>query len=234
MKRIWLVAAATLLAGTVAADSVAIAPSKDNTLYEDVGGALSNGVGTGVFAGKNGGGLIRRGLVAFDVAGAVPAGSTITSVTLAINVSQETGGAVDFGLFRATADWGEGTSNSTVSGGGGGAASTTNDATWIHRFFNTQNWTTAGGDFVATPSATTSVDATGPYTIGSSAQMVADVQGWLDAPATNFGWVARGQETTNGVSKRFDSREATTPANRPTLTITYTPPSAVGDWAAYD
>ena len=39
------------------------------------------------------------------------------------------------------------------------------------------------------------VGAIGQYT-WSSAQMVADVQGWLDNPASNFGWLMLGDEST--------------------------------------
>ena len=48
--------------------------------------------------------------------------------------------------------------------------------------------------------------------------MVADVQGWLDNPASNFGWLMLGDESTNLTAKRFDTRESTSP---PVLAITY-------------
>ena len=53
---------------------------KDNTIYSE-SDASSNGAGDYFFAGLNGDGRQRRGLI--DVAGALPAGSTINSVTLA-------------------------------------------------------------------------------------------------------------------------------------------------------
>src|SRR3990172_8140426 len=55
--------------------------------------------------------------------------------------------------------------------------------------------------------------------------MVADVQDWLDNPAANFGWIVMGNEGTVETAKRFDSKENTTAGNRPSLTITYTPPT---------
>ena len=60
------------------ADIVNINPSKDNTLYEYVpaDGDRSNGIGDHFFAGKTGMGYIRRGVLAFDIAGSVPPGST--------------------------------------------------------------------------------------------------------------------------------------------------------------
>ena len=54
----------------------------------------------------------------------------------------------------------------------------------------------AGGDFSGTASASQSVGAIGQYT-WSSAQMVADVQSWLDTPASNFGWLVLGDESTS-------------------------------------
>ena len=71
-------------------------------------------------------------------------------------------------------------------------------------------------------SASQSVGAVGTYTWASTPQMVADVQSWLNDPATNFGWLVKGDETTNITAKRFESSESGSP---PALTINYTPPS---------
>ena len=121
-------------------------------------------------------------------------------------------------LHKLLADWGEGTSMAPGEEGDG-APATPNDATWRHRFFDTIFWNTQGGDFSATVSASQMVGAVGQYT-WSSAQMVADVQGWLDNPATNFGWLMLGDESVFLTAKRFDTRESTSP---PVLAITYIP-----------
>src|SRR5438045_4634901 len=139
-------------------------------------------------------------------------------VTLRLNTSRtapDTPRNVE--LHKLLADWGEGTS---VAPGeeGDGAPATTNDATWRHRFFDTIFWTTEGGDFSATVSASQSVGAIGVYT-WSSPQMTADAQSWLDNPATNFGWLVLGDESGSATAKRFDTRESTNP---PVLTIQYT------------
>jgi hypothetical protein len=90
-------------------------------------------------------------------------------------------------LHRLLANWGEGTSQATREEGTG-APATLNDATWRHRFYDTIFWTTEGGDFSPTVSASQSVGPIGQY-MWSSAQMVADVQSWLDnRPATSVGW----------------------------------------------
>jgi hypothetical protein len=215
---------AALLAGV---PSLAIAqlanlnPIKDNTLYQyvPVDGDVSNALGNHFFAGETGMGELRRGVLAFDVAANIPAGSTILGVTLSLNMSR-TGvdDARNIELHKMLADWGEGTS---VAPGeeGTGAPATTNDATWRHRFFDTIFWTTEGGDFSATVSASQSVGAVGMYT-WSSSQMRADVQSWLDDPASNFGWLVLGDESAILTAKRFDTRESASP---PVLSIIYRP-----------
>jgi hypothetical protein len=203
---------------STSAGIVVINPSKDNTLYEydPAEGDHSNGAGFHFFAGENGMGELRRGVLAFDVAGAIPAGSTITAVSLTMNMSMTPAGAKTVELHKLLADWGEGTSHAPM-GEGDGAPATPNDATWRHRFFDTIFWMNEGGDFLATVSASQSVGDIGQYT-WSSRQMVADVQAWLDDPASNFGWLVLGDETTIATAKRFDTRESASP---PMLTIQY-------------
>ena len=209
--------------GAATADTVTLNPVRDNTLYEDPTGMLSNGAGQFLFAGNNATGATRRGLIQFDIAGSIPVGSTIDAATLVLNMSQSPNAINrDVSLHGALADWGEGASNATAVGGGGGAAATTGDATWLHTFFNTTQWSSAGGEFLATPSATTAGGAVGGYS-WSSPQLHLDVQNWLDAPATNFGWLLLADESTNQTVKRFDTRENTTAAFRPTLAVEYTP-----------
>jgi hypothetical protein len=206
-------------ATSTTANIINITPSKDNTLYQydAAEGDHSNGAGLHFFAGENAMGELRRGVIAFDIAGAIPAGSTITAVSLTMNMSMTPAGAENVELHTLLADWGEGTSHAP-QGEGDGAPATPNDATWRHRFFDTLFWTTEGGDFSATASATQSVGGIGQYT-WSSPQMVADVQAWLNDPASNFGWLVLGDETTIATAKRFDTRESATP---PMLTVQYT------------
>ena len=83
---------ASLLAALVAvncsefasADSITKTPSKDNTLIQQSPGEWSCGMATYFFAGRvgvNGGSTLRRGAVRFDIS-AIPAGATVTSVSL--------------------------------------------------------------------------------------------------------------------------------------------------------
>jgi hypothetical protein len=56
--------------------------------------------------------------------------------------------------------------------------------------------------------------------------MVTDVQGWLDEPSSNFGWLLVGNEGENGTAKRFDSKENPRDERSPSLTIEFTLPGS--------
>jgi hypothetical protein len=203
-------------------DKVAIiSPTKDNTLYENGAGSISNGSGEHFFAGRTGTGDIRRGVIAFDIAASIPAGGRVTNVTLTLHLSREPalGGPEIVELRRLLADWGEGTSDALANEGGGGAA-TPGDATWIHTFSDTGFWSSPGGDFVQKVSASQAVDAIGFYS-WSGPGLVADVQSWLDNPQGNFGWVLIGNESVEMTAKRFDTRENTELQFRPQLSVGY-------------
>jgi hypothetical protein len=181
------------------ADTVTLGPVKDNTLFSTT--TTSNGAGDGVFSGRTGGGgggTTQRAVLAFDVAGSVPAGSTITSVELTLTLLQSgPAGAQPHNLHRVLNDWGEGTS---IGFGGTGAPATPGDATWLHTFFPDQFWFNPGGDFEAASSVTQTVDMLpAAYTWSSTPALVAD-------------------------AKKFASREHPDPAVRPQLTVEFDPP----------
>ena len=198
-------------------------PDRDNTLYEDPLGQLSNGAGEFLFAGVTNQPLIRRATLRFNVAGGqIPAGATIDSVGLTLHLSRTNSGGATVSLHRLTAAWGEGVSNAAAAEGQGGPAAP-GDATWTYAFFNTSQWTSPGGDFVATPSASITVLTAGFYTWRGAPAMVADVRDWLANPSENFGWILIGDESGPITTKRFDSRENAVADNRPRLTVFYTP-----------
>jgi hypothetical protein len=203
------------------AASVTLTPVADTTIFQENGDG-SDAKGPNLFAGGNTLGNFRRAFVRFDVAGAIPAGSTITGARLDLALTRARGNPVDIYLFAAAAAWGEGTSDS-ADPGGGGAPATPGDATWTMRVYPGTVWLNPGGDTAATPSATSPVAATlATYSLGPTAAMRADVQGWLDHPAGNFGWQIRADELQAPPSaRRFGSRESVTP---PALTITFSPP----------
>jgi hypothetical protein len=166
-------------------------------------------------------------LLAFDVATAIPAGSTIISATLTMEVSKvgPLGSTYDYSLYRVQKGWGEGTSDAGAIGGQGVAA-TENDATWIHSKYDTERWDSAGGDFAATASASTAVGSEGSYTWASTNGLVSDVQSWLDDPNTNYGWLLMGNESATKSAKRFNAREHPDESTRPTLKIFYQTPAS--------
>lgn len=225
MRRIALgLLALTLSSGPAWADTAELSPVKDNTLYESTAGDVSNGAGSHFFVGQTlqPADNLRRGLLQFDVS-SIPAGSTINSVTLRVNMSMTIVGNVDCALHEVQTEWGEAGSDAP-GGEGGGALAQAGDATWINSMFGSADWATPGGDFDPAASAVASVgSATGPYAWDSTPALVADVEGWLADPATNFGWIVIGDETTVS-AKRFDTRDNSDPANRPVLTVDFTPP----------
>jgi spore coat protein A len=227
MKSMGWMAAMVALATAARADVITVQSAKDNTLYESATGALSSGAGDGMFIGKTANAEIRRALVKFDLT-AIPPGSTINSVTMTVYMNRSRAGNRPATLHRVSADWGEGPS-SFPGNGGAGSMSEPGDATWRHRFYDTSFWTTLGGDFASTPSATTTIGSgIGSYSWTSTASLTADVQQWVNFPATNFGWLIKGDETASSTAKRLATREIATPSQRPTLVVNFTPPPDAG------
>lgn len=198
---------------------------EDNSIFEE---SENSGGGTaGIFAGTTAQIRVRRALLWANLS-SIPAGATVTSVTLEMTVDRSglNSGESPFTIHRLLKDWGEG--DVEPSGEGGfGAPAEAGDATWTYNFFNTSEWDTAGGDFTATASATANAGQTGSTATWTSETMAADVQGWIDDPASNFGWLIKSdQEGAAGVVKKFFSSEAAD--NRPRLTIVVNVPPAPG------
>ena len=202
------------------ADTIILSATKDNTLFNNSAGSVSNGTGT-LFAGLTGnaGPGALRALLSFDLESDIPAGATITGVELALNVLQAGpgSGGDSFSLHRVEQDWGEGTSNAAT---GIGATSTSRDATWVHTFFDSATWNSPGGDYDSEPSAAQIIGGPGVATWDSTLGLVADAQGWLDDPSSNFGWILIGDESLGKSARQFDSRESSN--NAPQLTVTFT------------
>lgn len=207
------------------ADVVTVTASRDGSLFSDPSGAIANGAGPVLFVGRAGGAStapVRRALLRFDVAAAVPAGSTIHSAQVVLAFTTGNVGPRTVELRRVVQDWGEGGSNTTS---GQGAPAEPGDATWLNTFFPSASWASAGGDFEAAVSSQLVVDAFGVYSWPSTARAVLDAQGWLDQPASNFGWLLKLDiETVSNTTKVFGSREAALDSERPKLVIDFTPP----------
>lgn len=96
-----------------------------------------------------------------------------------------------------------------------GAPAQAGDATWSGNSWQVSEWATRGGDFSAAASSSLLVgDPNQFYTWSSTPLMMADVQGWLDTPQDDFGWILADNEATSLKAKRFDSSEAGIVAQR--------------------
>jgi hypothetical protein len=230
--------AAFLLFGAVSsasADTVTVGSSQDTTIFAN---NVNNSAGGTVvmFSGTDGNASIKRALVKFDVAASVPAGSTITGVQLTLFLGQVAGnvttGTATIGLYRLTDDWGEGTNGAgtSIAADGQGFPAQGGDATWANRFYSSTSptpWTNAGGDFIATSSAQTTVGATTNtgYAWLSTPALVADVQGWVDNPSSNSGWLLKNNdEVSTKTFRAFYTREETNSFLQPQLQVTFIPP----------
>ncbi len=228
--RLFVTLASFLALATAApAATVTLTAAKDAAIYSDIYTGNANGAGIYVHVGTNSEGNYRRGLMQFDLS-SIPAGSTITAVTLTLWVDTmgNSGPSEAIELHKLTQSWNEGSTNPTGGGGGHGAPATTGDVTWIYRNFTSQAWTNQGGTFSGTVSASTVVTSASGTKTWSTAGMVTDVQAWLTTPSTNFGWLLKGNEGTDQTARRISSRQNPTVSERPTLSVTYTPPPTTG------
>lgn len=208
-----------------AQSGASIVADADATLYESVSGILANGAGDHLFVGRTSDGAIRRALIRFDLtdaAAACPPASTISSASLRVRVNLTVAGDTDVSLHRVLSDWSEGPTHPPGEEGAG-AASVVGDVTWLHTEYISSFWPTPGGHFNATPSDIQTVGGVGNYVFGSTDEVHADVQGWLDAPETNFGWILIGDESSISTAKRLTSRENASFLDRPILTINCMP-----------
>jgi len=212
--------------GLSAFSGTATLPATADTSISDRNPDNNFGADVHVSAGRDGnaGGNPRRALFQFNL-GSIPAGSTINSATLKLVVVKTPSfGPMNsnFKLHRLTAGWIEGTKT-----GNNGQPASLGEATWNNRAHGIAAWTGgvgASGDFIAGPSASTAITGNGSYS-WSSVQLTTDIQGWLDNPGQNFGWlVVSDNEALNKTARGFGGRENPTPANQPVLEIDYTPP----------
>jgi hypothetical protein len=222
---------------------------QDATLLGGTDASANNSLADpGLFVGTDGQGNPKRGLIEFNIAGAIPAGATITGVTLTLTEGQAAGngGGTTSGpnspqtisLFDETQAWGQ-PSNiamaTSFSGHGHGAAAANGDATWNDAFYNTISsmatpWSVAGGNWTSssTASATnTNVAVTLTSYTWSSTMMIADVQSWLNDPSGNFGWLLKNADETDSTDFRafWSAQGAAANDNSylaPNLAVTYT------------
>jgi hypothetical protein len=142
-------------------------------------------------------------LLKWDLSG-IPAEATINDVSIVVNVTNTTV-SPGFDLFAMRTGWIE------------------DQATWIGPT-STSTWEEPGvtdpADFNPTVLGTMTGTATGPLSVLLNSAGRAVVAGWLADPTSNHGLLLSNPANDN--SLRFDSREATTVANRPKLSIDFT------------
>src|SRR5688500_10000681 len=165
-----------LCLGTVALNiwmvhaQVVVTASKDVTLYQRSAGDQANGQDSIYVARTTLAEPIRRGLVFFDLSALIPPGSVVQAASLPLHVNRSaiSGGNVNISLHKSLQNWTEGPAN---GGGSSGFAPASGDVTWLHSSFNSSTWSTPGGTFSPTASATSPVGGIGSYTWTSSTLM---------------------------------------------------------------
>lgn len=226
------VVVASLIASPVAGDELVLvegvggyAGVRDNSIFSDAN-TLSNGSGDHIFAGNTAAGQTRRALIRFDLQNLLPPDAVINNVTLELVTSRTRAQPANRvqSLHRLTADWGEG-SEDAFGPEGMGTNGMPGTATWDSNFLGTSFWTTLGGDFSPTASASVQAGGINQTTAWSSAGMVADVEAWLASPSSNFGWALLGNESVFTTAVRYysaDNNEGAPLNQKPRLTIDYT------------
>jgi hypothetical protein len=205
-------------------ESISLTASADTSLFEaypddNFGGVIS--LAAGMTAHSN----VTRALIKFNLAGQIPTNAVITSARLRLQIVKQPLGPQPstFSLHRVLRDWGEGNKAFVTLG----EPATAGEATWNNRFQFAASWDTPGGtadvDYSSTVSSSSPNSNLGTSLFGTSAEMVADVQHWLENPSQNFGWMLVSErEATGSTARRFGSRED--PPNAPVLEIEYGPP----------
>lgn len=230
----WLRGSRSVLCGVGLTLCVSLAPpsradevrvfwsARDATLVESAAGALANGSGPAFFAGRTSQSQSsrRRALLAFDVAGSLPADARVVGAELLLELTPSHPEPAWVVVHGVHADWSEGPS---VASGGGGQLAQPGDSTWLHRSLPDLVWATPGGDFASDPSAATLVGDVGPHRFASLG-LAADVQAWIDGSSAEFGWILLGDETRPSTAKRFASRESDDAALPPALVIRFERP----------
>ena len=159
----------------------------------------------------NGSGNDVSALLYWDIS-AIPAGSTVESAAVTVYVENVTDATPGFDMYAMTQAWTEGTGNGSATADG---------ATW-----NTYNGTTAwpggaGGssDRGTTALANFATTATGSYQVSLNSTGLTVLAGWINAPTDNKGFMVYAGTEDNGLD--FTSKNGSTVANRPKLTVGY-------------
>jgi len=143
-------------------------------------------------------GEMQRSIVKFDVS-SIPSGTVITNATLwlySFNPVQVKGSTGFYGAYRLTQDWNELTSTWNVP------------------------WTTSGGDFEGVPDATAPKQSATAAPCWYSFDVTARVQGWINAPSGNYGWLIKCTDEMLHNQDEFYALDTANASYRPKLVVT--------------
>jgi MYXO-CTERM domain-containing protein len=229
--RLALGSASLLPAGAARAQPVTetVLPAvADATIFAEQGGgtaydAVADGQGASPWTSVLAAGVVRRALVRFDMS-ALPPGSQVLAARVEafmIRLREPQ----SLALHRIDAAWSEGPANGGDAGVGAPAGA--GDCTWSHRVWPNQAWASRGGDYRLSASATTPVSGwPAPVVWASTPALVNDVQGWIENPGSNHGWMMIGTESGTQNATRLGSRESSSATGRPRLVVSWLPPQA--------
>ncbi len=144
-------------------------------------------------------------LLYWDVS-SIPSGSIVTAVDITVNAFNPSANEYEF--YESKRAWTEG------------------GATW--QVYDTGlSWQTAGAagsnDRGSTALGGLSAPSTGFRTAALNASGIAVVQGWVNSPSSNLGFVLQDYSDSNSDGIDFYTRETATVGDRPMLSITYLP-----------
>jgi hypothetical protein len=213
---------------TTGTNSITLYATKDASIFNKQDGTALNGnYGTGgsqLLQVGVGNGVFARTLVQFDLS-SVPSGTVIESVSLEFTVGRTGTAPPIIYIHKMLEGWTEGTNkeidncafDGTCNQQGAAIPNGGTDVTWNETSYSgtTLNpnlklnpWLTAGGTFSPTTSAT--ADQAGNSALNYSSQpLKTDVEGWITAPSTNFGWILKSEFNIvlSSAMRRFRSRE---------------------------
>ncbi|HDQ26640.1 MAG TPA: DNRLRE domain-containing protein [bacterium] len=151
-----------------------------------------------------------RGLLWFDLDGYVTGNITVKRADLTLYCYSKTAGDTIVAAYKMLASWTEGNDCIDTSTAG---------VTWNTRN-GTTSWTAGGPHDTAASSEAKTVAETGYFTIQLNPALV---QGWIDAPDSNYGILLK-SSNESPVSSYINmyTNEAGTPCNKPRLTLHYT------------
>lgn len=196
---------------------------KDTHINQNIPTA-NNGASTLFYVGELSDGTYYRALIQFDVS-SIPSTAIINSAVVSLMCTTEDNtGDYNISFYRALAQWYEGSKVGAAPDAG------TDGSTWNQRNANGPlTWPSgpggaaSGADRPATATATTVVSGSGAR---FEWNVTADVQNFVNGTYTNNGWWILKDPVTSvfpSSRKHFASSDNATAADRPMLTIDYSP-----------